>query len=54
MGRFSDFLNKIPFVRSTTVKQEETQTNNVDKQYTKLRNCLSMVFPRKLSRRLIR
>ncbi len=40
MGRFSDFLNKIPFVRSTTVKQEETQTNNVDKQYNKAKELL--------------
>lgn len=34
MGRFSDFLNKIPFVRKTATKEVE-QTSNVEKQYNK-------------------
>lgn len=34
MGRFSDFLNKIPFVRKTATKEVE-QISNVEKQYNK-------------------
>ena len=34
MGRFADFLNKIPFVRQTATHEVE-QTNNVEKQYNK-------------------
>lgn len=40
MGRFSDFLNKIPFVKTATAKPEETQSNNVDKQYNKAKELL--------------
>lgn len=34
MGRFSDFLNKIPFIKKTETSAYE-QTNNVEKQYNK-------------------
>lgn len=34
MGRFANFLNKIPFVKQSA-KQEVEQTNNVEKQYNK-------------------
>ena len=40
MGRFADFLNKIPFVRGAAAKQEDTQTNNVEKQYNKAKELL--------------
>ena len=39
MGRFTNFLNKIPFVRQA-VKQEVEQTNNVEKQYNKAKELL--------------
>ena len=39
MGRFSDFLNKIPFVR-TAAKTEVEQTNNVEKQYNKAKELI--------------
>lgn len=39
MGRFSDFLNKIPFVRTAT-KQQAEQTNNVEKQYNKAKELI--------------
>ena len=39
MGRFANFLNKIPFVRQTA-KQEVEQTNNVEKQYNKAKELL--------------
>lgn len=39
MGRFSDFLNRMPFVKQNTNKVVE-QTNNVDKQYNKAKELL--------------
>lgn len=39
MGRFANFLNKIPFVRQTATKEVE-QTNNVEKQYNKAKELL--------------
>lgn len=39
MGRFTNFLNKIPFVRQAA-KQEVEQTNNVEKQYNKAKELL--------------
>lgn len=39
MGRFTDFLNKIPFVRQAAPKEVE-QVNNVEKQYLKARELL--------------
>lgn len=39
MGRFTNFLNKIPFVRQAAKKEVE-QTNNVEKQYNKAKELL--------------
>lgn len=39
MGRFGDFLNKIPFVKQNA-KQEVEQTNNVEKQYNKAQELI--------------
>ncbi len=39
MGRFSDFLNRMPFVKQNANKVVE-QTNNVDKQYNKAKELL--------------
>lgn len=39
MGRFSNFLNKIPFVKQAA-KREEEQTNNVEKQYNKAKELI--------------
>lgn len=39
MGRFSNFLNKIPFVKQN-IKQEAEQTNNVEKQYNKAQELI--------------
>lgn len=39
MGRFSNFLNKIPFVRQAE-KQEVQKTDNVEKQYNKAKELL--------------
>ncbi|MGN0155331.1 MAG: tetratricopeptide repeat protein [Lachnospiraceae bacterium] len=39
MGRFSNFLNKIPFVKQTA-KQEVEQTNNVERQYNKAKELI--------------
>ena len=39
MGRFSNFLNKIPFIRKTETPEVE-QTNNVEKQYNKAKELI--------------
>ena len=39
MGRFSNFLNKIPFVKQAA-KHEVEQTNNVEKQYNKAKELI--------------
>lgn len=39
MGRFANFLNKIPFVKQN-IKQEAEQTNNVEKQYNKAQELI--------------
>lgn len=39
MGRFSNFLSKIPFVRKAE-KKEEQKTDNVEKQYNKAKELL--------------
>lgn len=39
MGRFTNFLNKIPFVKQSA-KQEVEQTNNVEKQYNKAKELI--------------
>ncbi len=39
MGRFSNFLNKIPFVRKSADK-EEKKTDNVEKQYNKAKELI--------------
>ena len=39
MGFFSNIVNKIPFVRSS-VKQEDSQSNNVEKQYNKAKELI--------------
>ena len=39
MGRFANFLNKIPFVKQN-IKQEADQTNNVEKQYNKAQELI--------------
>ncbi len=39
MGRFANFLNNIPFVK-TSAKKEVEQTNNVEKQYNKAKELM--------------
>lgn len=39
MGRFTNFLNKIPFMRKTAAPEVE-QTNNVEKQYNKAKELI--------------
>lgn len=39
MGRFSNFLNKIPFIRKAETPEVE-QTNNVEKQYNKAKELI--------------
>lgn len=40
MGRFTDFLNKIPFVRQAAEKKNVAKANNVEKQYNKAKELL--------------